>query len=575
MFAVLLASVLYVPLFYPLKLTSMYEYLELRFSSRAAKLTGTIINIISTLIYSGLTSFAPSTALQAMTGFPEWASFVTIGVVCTLYTFLGGLKAVIWVDAFQFLIMMTGILAIIIKGVLEVGGFGEVWRLNKEWDRVNFWNFDPDPTVRHTFWGLIVGTTLSWVGSYGASQSSIQRYCALRSLKEAKRAILVNCLGVFILLTGACLMGVSAFAYYAQLGCDPLTSGMIKNKNQLIPHFVLDILNIPGLPGLFIACLFSGALSSLSSNLSSLSATTWEDILKPHFKLKSERTKALITRSIVFVYGAVGIMVTFIVKNLKGTVLQASLSFMGAASGSLNGIVILGAFFPCCNWIGAVAGSIVSYIIMFWINVGKYSVIGSPETLEFPTSNCSSDTDISLLNLTSLYSLPTHSPGTILDYSTMTDIQIAYMNSTAVSVITESPSILKSINALTKLYSLSYLWFSTFGTIVCVTVGLIVSFITGPTKRHEVPPEYLIPIFDIFCCCLPQKIRTFLHCNIDHTRVHENEQDQGEQSYTPVTDSNTKHSGTDKTHVNHSLQNGTGTYNRYKSPDDIDEDTVL
>ncbi|XP_021348647.1 sodium-dependent multivitamin transporter-like, partial [Mizuhopecten yessoensis] len=65
MLAVLLASVVYVPLFYPLRLTSMYEYLELRFNSRAAKLTGTIINTISTLIYSGLASFAPSTALQA------------------------------------------------------------------------------------------------------------------------------------------------------------------------------------------------------------------------------------------------------------------------------------------------------------------------------------------------------------------------------------------------------------------------------------------------------------------------------------------------------------------------------
>ncbi|XP_021347394.1 sodium-dependent multivitamin transporter-like [Mizuhopecten yessoensis] len=259
---------------------------------------------------------------------------------------------------------------------------------------------------------------------------------------------------------------------------------------------------------------------------------------------------------------------------------------MGAASGSLNGIVILGAFFPCCNWIGAVAGSLVSYAVMLWINIGKYTVIGSSEILEFPTSNCSSDTDISLLNLTSLYSEPTHSPGTILDYSTMTDIQLAYMSSTAVSeMITESPSMATSVNALTKLYSLSYLWFSTFGTLVCVIVGLIVSLITGPTKRHEVPPKYLIPVFDIFCCCLPQKIRTFLHCNIDHTRIHENEQIHEEQINTSVTDPNVYLSRgskedqptvpIDKTGVNHTFQNDTGAYQRYKSPDDIDEDTKM
>lgn len=573
MFAVMLASVVYVPLFYPLKLTSMYEYLELRFDSRAAKLTGTVINIISTMIYSGITSFAPSTALQAMTGFPEWASFVTIGFVCTMYTFLGGLKAVIWVDAFQFLIMMSGILVIIVKGVLEVGGFGEVWRLNQDWDRVNFWNFDPDPTVRHTFWGLIVGSTLNWVGSYGASQSSIQRYSALRSLKEAKIAILANCLGVFLLLTGACLMGVSAFAYYTQLGCDPLTSGQIKNKNQLIPHFVMDILNIPGIPGLFIACLYSGTLSSLSSNLSSLSAITWEDILKPFFKLQSEQTKARITRCIVFLYGALGVGMTFLVRNLKGTVLQASLSFMGSASGALNGIVILGAFFPCCNWMGAVAGSLISYAIMLWINIGKYSVIGSPETLEFPDSNCSTSyTDISVLNLTSLYSSSTHSPNVSLHYFTMMD-----MSSSSLPDVVTHTSIVESVSGLTKLYSLSYLWYSTFGTVVCIFVGLIVSLITGPTKRHEVAPKYLIPVFDIFCCCLPQRIRTLLHCNVDHTHIHDH--DQGDQLYAPVHHPNRKlvgtHTMSQTEKSQHSLRNGNQTYNRYKINDDIDNDTGL
>ncbi|XP_060076697.1 sodium-coupled monocarboxylate transporter 1-like [Ylistrum balloti] len=560
MLAVLLASVVYIPLFYPLKLTSMYEYLEHK-------------------NYTDL-FFIYRIILCKMTGFPEWASFITIGVVCTLYTFLGGLKAVIWVDAFQFLIMMAGILVIICKGVLEVGGFSEVWRLNQEWDRVNFWNFDPDPTVRHTFWGLVVGSTLNWVGSYGASQSSIQRYSALRSLKEAKMAIFVNCLGVFLLLTGACLMGISAFAYYAQFGCDPLTSGQIKNKNQLIPHFVMEILNIPGIPGLFIACLFSGTLSSLSSNLSSLSAVTWEDILKPFFKLKSERTKARITRFIVFFYGAVGIGVTFLVRNLKGTVLQASLSFMGAASGALNGLVILGAFFPCCNWMGAVAGSIISYIIMLWINIGKYSVIGSPETLQFPTSNCVSDADMLEINVTSLYSVSTYSPDSMMDYSTMTATYTNYINSTSLTgTINNETSSVSSVGGLAKFYSLSYLWYSTFGTLVCIIVGLVVSLITGPTKRHQVAPKYLIPVFDIFCCCLPHPIRKFLHCNIDHSKVQDNDYDQGDQLYVPVSHPNRKLTGiidaSGRTDVKPGLPNGNNTYNRYKINDDIDEDTGL
>ncbi|XP_062610230.1 sodium-coupled monocarboxylate transporter 1-like [Saccostrea cucullata] len=186
MTAAALAAVLFVPLFYPLKLTSMYQYIELRFKSRAARLTATVINIFASLIYTGIASFAPATALYAVTGFPEWASFLLIGFVCTFYTFMGGLKAVVWVDAFQAIIMFGTLLTIVIKATLEVGGFSKVWELNDQWGRINFWNFDFDPTVRHTFWALTFGGMINWVGTFGASQQSIQRFSALASLKEAK-----------------------------------------------------------------------------------------------------------------------------------------------------------------------------------------------------------------------------------------------------------------------------------------------------------------------------------------------------------------------------------------------------
>lgn len=100
---------------------------------------------------------------------------------------MGGLKTVIWVDVFQALIMVAGILAIVVKATLEVGGFGNVWNINEQWDRTNFWNFDPNPTVRHTFWGLLIGGMFNWLGTYGASQASLQRFSSLTSTKEAKK----------------------------------------------------------------------------------------------------------------------------------------------------------------------------------------------------------------------------------------------------------------------------------------------------------------------------------------------------------------------------------------------------
>lgn len=524
MSAVVLATVLFVPLFYPLKLTSMYEYIEMRFKSRAARLTATVINILSSLIYTGVASFAPATALQAVTGFPEWGSFLIIGAVCTFYTFMGGLKAVVWVDAFQAIIMFGSLLTIVIKATMEVGGFSRVWELNEEWGRINFWNFDFDPTVRHTFWALTLGGMINWVGTFGASQQSIQRFSALPSLREAKIAVLLNCLGLFLMVTTACLAGVSVFAYYASKGCDPYTSKEIKNTNQIIPLFVIQMLHYPGVPGLFIAGLFSGALSSVSSNLSSQVATSWEDIIKPHMKEKSESTQAWITRMLVIVFGILGVGVSFAVRKLGGTVLQVSLSFMGAASGALNGFVVLGAFFPCCNWIGAMVGPLVSYAVMMWIGISKYSILGVKDTLDFPTHSCPSN-----LNLT------TFTPSGVHNYSVPYGNQSLMVTGLSVAMTTAVPQVIQERSALHKLFSLSYLWYSTLGLIIAVGVGLLVTAVTGPMKAEEVDPRLLIPVCDRLCCYLPRSVRRHFYCGAKYQT-----EESGESSQEDIDEQNTK-----------------------------------
>ncbi|XP_052084212.1 sodium-coupled monocarboxylate transporter 1-like [Mytilus californianus] len=535
MSAVVLATILFVPLFYPLKMTSMYQYLEMRYNSKAARLTGTIISNLSMLIYTGIASFAPSTALQAVSGFPQWASFIIIGCICTFYTFMGGLKAVIWVDVFQALIMVAGILAIVIRATLDVGGFDRVWEINSKWNRIDFWNFDPDPTVRHTFWALVIGGMINWTGTYGASQSSIQRFSALSSLNEARKAVMLNCVGVFIMITTSCVAGISVFAYYAEKGCDPLANKDIKNSNQIIPYFVSEMLGFPGIPGLFIAGLFCGALSTLSSNLSSMVAVTYEDMIKPFIKpSKPEAVKIKITKLLVLIYGVLGILVTFLFRNLKGTVLQASLSFMGAAGGALNGLIMLGAFFPWANWQGAIVGTITAYIVSMWIGIGKYTVVGVKDTLPSPVYNCSiymynvsiaSSTNVTMTTMSSIVAYNTS--GMLTNYSML----VPNSESTTSSLIQDSQPGLESF------YSLSYLWYSTFGMLITFVVGLTVSFITGPTKPEDVNPDLMIPIFDrLFWFCLPKKVLHFLRFGVDY------EPDNGADNDSGVTETTFKSS---------------------------------
>ncbi|XP_076089792.1 sodium-coupled monocarboxylate transporter 1-like [Mytilus galloprovincialis] len=528
MWAVVMATILFVPLFYPLKMTSMYQYLEMRYNSRAARLTGTIINNLSMLIYTGIASFAPSTALQAVSGFPQWASFIIIGCICTFYTFMGGLKAVIWVDVFQALIMVAGILAIVIRATLDVGGFDRVWEINSKWNRIDFWNFDPDPTVRHTFWALVVGGMINWTGTYGASQSSIQRFSALSSLKEARKAVMMNCVGVFIMITMSCVAGISVFAYYADKGCDPLANTDIKNSNQIIPYFVSEMLGFPGIPGLFIAGLFCGALSTLSSNLSSMVAVTYEDMIKPYIKpSRPEIVRMRITKLLVLIYGVLGILATFLFRNLKGTVLQASLSFMGAAGGALNGLIMLGAFFPWANWKGAIVGTITAYIATMWISIGKYTVVGVKATLPSPVYNCSvymdevtiATTNVTMSMMSSIGTYMYNTSGLLTNYSMV----ITNSESTTTSNVTQV-----SQTGLDSFYSLSYLWYSTFGMLITFVVGLLVSFITGPTKPEDVNPDLMIPIFDrLFWFCLPKKVLKFLRCGVDYETDNTADNDSG------------------------------------------------
>nr|XP_011419880.2 sodium-coupled monocarboxylate transporter 1 [Crassostrea gigas]XP_011419881.2 sodium-coupled monocarboxylate transporter 1 [Crassostrea gigas] len=480
MLAIILASQLFVPLLYPLQLTSSFEYLELRFKSKAAKLTGTTMMILQQVIYMGVASYAPSTALEAVTGFPTWATIITVGVVSTFYTFLGGMKAVVWTDVFQAVIMIAGLLAIVIQGTISVGGIEKVWSINDEWKRIEFFDFDPDPTTRHSFWSLLIGGMVGWTATYGVNQASVQRYCALGSLTKAKTAVMLNILGVALLMCVTCVAGIVVFAYYVEQGCDPYTNKDVSNSNQIIPYFVMETLGYPGIPGLFVACLFSGALSTMSSCLNALSAVTWKDILEPFLGKKTETQKTWITRILVALYGGAGIGMAFMAMNLGGTVLQASLSFTGAASGPLLGIFALGAFFPWANWIGAVVGSVFGLVLPFWISIGAYSVVGTPNSLPFPTENCSSSANV-----------------TAATNQTVTDTAAA-------------------IEGLDVLYTISYLWYPSIGAATVVIVGLIVSVFTGLTPKEEVDSRYLIPLFDRIFCCLPGSCRRRLRCHIEY-----------------------------------------------------------
>ncbi|KAL3248884.1 hypothetical protein MRX96_056290 [Rhipicephalus microplus] len=139
-----------------------------------------------------------------------------------------------------------------------------------------------------TFWSVVGGNSITWISAFGMNQVMVQRYCGLASIRKARTALYINTLGVSSILTISSLCGLLLFALYHR--CDPLKAAMITKYDQLMPHFVMETLgHLPGITGLFVAAVYSGSLSTLSSGYNALAAIVWEDFIKHICETLSQR----------------------------------------------------------------------------------------------------------------------------------------------------------------------------------------------------------------------------------------------------------------------------------------------
>ncbi|CAB3362349.1 Hypothetical predicted protein [Cloeon dipterum] len=363
-----ITAYLFMPVYHRLELTSAYEYLEMRFN-KAVRLIGCCIFTFHMITYMPIVVYAPALALNQVTGLHTYAAVSIIFVVCIFYTSIGGIKAVIWTDTFQVLMMFAGMMAVVFKGTADAGGFGYVWQKAEETGRNEFFNMNVDPRERHTFWSMIVGGSFLWTSTYAANQAQIQRFLTVPTEKQAVRAIWINCVGLVALLLVCCWGGLVMYAYY--FDCDPLTAGQVKASDQLLPLFVMDTMgSLPGIPGLFTAGIFSGALSTVSTGLSALVAITLKDFMVGACKMNlSDERQAGLAKWISLIYGLISFGIVFVVAQIGG-VLQAALSIHGIVGGPILGLFSLGLLVPWVNWKGAFTGTITGLVFVAWMGFG-------------------------------------------------------------------------------------------------------------------------------------------------------------------------------------------------------------
>uniref|UniRef100_A0A1B6L137 Sodium-coupled monocarboxylate transporter 1 n=1 Tax=Graphocephala atropunctata TaxID=36148 RepID=A0A1B6L137_9HEMI len=389
----LIMSRCYLPVFHDLKLTSSYEYLALRFDRRV-RLLGSALFCISILIWLPLVIYVPALAFNQVSGINVHIVTPAVCIICIFYTCVGGIKAVVWTDAVQTFSMFGAMLLVIVKGTADVGGFHQVIQRNIDSHRIEGPEWSLDVTIRHTVWGLVIGGCVGWLQTNAVGQTMIQRYLALPTKRQAVQAVWIFVFGSTSLVVLCSYSGLLIHAKY--FDCDPLTTQLAKAKDQLLPLLVMDTLgSIPGLPGLFVAGVFSAALSSMSTGLNSMAAVALEDFYKSYVNPRpSERHSNLLVRSVVVVVGVVCVLMVYIVEKL-GSVLQLAISLSSIPNGPSIGIFTMGMFIPWINSTGALIGGFSSLALMSWLVVGAQYAIAHGNLKFEPKSVSSSGCDYS------------------------------------------------------------------------------------------------------------------------------------------------------------------------------------
>ncbi|KAM0733658.1 Sodium-coupled monocarboxylate transporter 1 [Formica fusca] len=452
-------AVVYLPVFYGLRITSSYEYLELRFN-RVVRLMGSVIFIIKMLLYIPLVIYVPALAFNQATGMDLYTIALVVCAVCIFYTTLGGLKAVVWTDTIQTAMMFGAAIAVAVLGTARVGSVAEVWKRNYDTGRIEFFNMDPDPTVRHTFWTVVVGNYLNWLATCSVNQAMVQRCLAMPNLRKSNLAIMIMAVGIISIVSLCCYTGIVIYAAFYD--CDPITTKQIRKPDQLLPYFVMELSHtIPGLPGLFVSGVFSAALSTMSTGLNSMSGVIYEDMIKPCLrKPMSNIGASLIMKATVVIIGAICVGLVFMVEKLSGLI-QAGKSLSGITAGPLLGVFTLGMFFPMANSMGALVGTLISLNLVAWISFGTQAAISSG-SIYFPVKPVSVEGCSELLN------------STIGNFTMIVE-----------TAVREQPFFL---------YRMSYLWYTWVGFLTTILIGLLVSWFTGPSKYSRTDKQLFTPI---------------------------------------------------------------------------------
>ena len=353
----------YLPYFRRLKAASAYAILEERFNL-ATRLMASTLFCIFMVARMALVMYLPSLALTAVTGIDIYLCIILMGLVTIIYCTMGGVEAVIWGDVIQGCILVGGaIFAALYLWSNTEGGFAGAWQLAMDNDKLRLfvWSWD----YRYvTFWVAIIGGGIANnLISYTSDQTVIQRYMTTKDEKSAGRSILVNGFMSVFISVAFYFIGTGLYTFYKT---HPTSLDITMQQGDAIFPFFMMSQMPAGVAGLLIAAIFAATMSTISSNINSVSTAFSVDFIQRFRPNIKDSTLLRVARWTCIVSGLMGLGIALLMATWDiASLLDYFNTILGLLTSGLGGLFVMAVFFPRIKGRAALTGFIIGELVVF------------------------------------------------------------------------------------------------------------------------------------------------------------------------------------------------------------------
>jgi len=370
--AMIFIMIFILPVLHQAKVISIYDYLERRFDLGTRALVSLMFQIGRSLA-TGVSIYTAALLLEVLLKIPIWVTILLIGLITIIYDTLGGMKAVVYSDVIQMIIIILGIFACGTVAYTLIGGL-EGLRVVEPWrfKAIDLSGHGLGDGKDFGFLPLVIGGFFLYASYYGCDQSQVQREISAKSIDDGKRSLMLNGFVRFLLVLAYCVMGLFVGAF-AKTNGEFLSIIPPDKIDQMVPLFILHYIPI-GLTGIIVAAMLAAVMSNLDSSINSMSATTMLDIYQPYFtkdKGKDGKKEHLfVSKTFTVAWGIICTGFAFLVGGISETVIEAINKVSSLFYGPILAAFILAIMTkrakPLGVKIGVTSGIAVNLILWIW-----------------------------------------------------------------------------------------------------------------------------------------------------------------------------------------------------------------